>query len=141
MPLGIRLRSRPSRTGILSRIARTPSGLPRDCARPAYPSNGPRGSESHRFTRLHIQNLDWRIAKRALELRGRAIHDRKGPVVYRYDLLGPDQFAQRVGRALGIHGEVAADADQRQVRLVELADQRHVAEHVGVAGVIDPEAV
>src|SRR3970282_639558 len=87
MPLGIRLRSRPSHTGILSRIARTPSGLRRDCARLAYPSNGPRGSESHRFSRLHIQNLDWRIAKCGLELRGRAIDDRIGPVVNRYDLL------------------------------------------------------
>ena len=47
----------------------------------------------------------------------------------------------RQRRLARTHREVAADRQERDVGPVQLADQPHVAEHVGVAGVIEAEAV
>ena len=50
------------------------------------------------------------------------------------------QFAG-VGGFARAHGVVIADRQHGNLRRIELADDRHVAEHVGVAGVVDLHAV
>ena len=46
-----------------------------------------------------------------------------------------------VGRPLGTHGVEVADRQDGHVGLVDLGDERHVAEHVGVAGLVHDETV
>src|SRR6185437_3997832 len=48
---------------------------------------------------------------------------------------------EREGRLLGVHGVVAADREDRDVGLVEPADDLHVPEHARVAGEVELRAV
>jgi hypothetical protein len=50
--------------------------------------------------------------------------------VNRYHLLRLNQFANRLGDSFRTHGEVSANANQGNVRSIELVDQDHIAEHV-----------
>ena len=97
--------------------------------------------EAQRFAGLHVEHLDRRIAERRLEFGRRAIDHGERAVVHRDHLLRTDEFAQGVSSAFRVHREMAADADESEIRFVEATDERHVAEHVGVAGVVDLEAV
>ncbi len=52
-----------------------------------------------------------------------------------------DQLPYGVSGLFRPHGEKAPDAHEREVRLVELPNERHIAEDGGVSRVIDLEAV
>ena len=55
--------------------------------------------------------------------------------------IGHPEQAGREGRCHGVHREVPADGQDGEVRPVQLADEGHVAEGLGVTGVIDAIAV
>src|SRR3990167_7979131 len=76
------------------------------------------------------------LLERGAELGGRALEQRERAVVHRRDLLRLDEPGG-LGGARPVHREVTADAGEHEIDLGELADGRHVAEHVGVTGVID----
>lgn len=100
-------------------------------------SNEPVKSKFHCLAWLDMQDLDLRITEDRSELSERTIDHGESPKVNWDDLLGSDQFAHRIGGALGVHREVSTNANKRQTRLEERVDQRHVAECVRVASVID----
>ena len=61
----------------------------------------------------------------------------KGAVVAGQDHLEVEELLAGEGGRPGAHGEAVADRHDADVGLVELGDQRHAAEHVGVAHVIE----
>src|SRR6202162_1791809 len=65
---------------------------------------------------------------------------RKGTEVHRHHC-GDAEQRHGLGCALGTHRVEATDRQECHVELSKLGDERHVAEHVGVAGEIDREAV
>src|SRR5262249_4414362 len=99
------------------------------------------GSEANRLARLDLDDLDRCVTKRRLELRRRAVDHGNRPVVHGDRLLRGDIFAKREGGPLRIHRKMPADAHERQIRLVAAADERHVAENVGVTAMVDLESV
>src|SRR3954453_13659562 len=75
-----------------------------------------------------------------LEFFGRAGEDRHHvlAVVHWDDVLHAEEPGS-VGGLQGTHREPVADGQERQVRAVEFADESHVAEEGGVAGVVELE--
>jgi len=73
------------------------------------------------------------------ELIGRACEHGKRGVVHGDDVFCAEE-ADGVGGFARAHGEKVADGEHGEVRFVEFADEFHVAEDGGVAGVIDGEA-
>ena len=71
----------------------------------------------------------------------RVQHARERSVVAGQDHLEVEELLAGEGRRLGAHGEAVADRHDADVGLVELRDQGHAAEHVGVAHVIERLAV
>ena len=77
-----------------------------------------------------------RIRRRTAGRRRILLDERPGVPVARDGDPGPDHLGGP-GRVRGPHGEAITDGQDRDVRLVDLADQLHVAEEPGVAGVVD----
>src|SRR6185312_4165061 len=73
----------------------------------------------------------------ANELVGIRLDDRKRAVVARDHRIELEKALASEGRALAAHGEAVADRDDADLGMMLFLDQRHVAEHVGVAHVID----
>src|SRR5216684_6125149 len=71
---------------------------------------------------------------------GAARQRREGAEVHRHHR-GDAEERHCLGGALGTHRVEAAYRKKSNVELAELGDERHVTEHVGVAGEIDREAV
>src|SRR5258706_10005796 len=78
--------------------------------------------------------------QRGLQVRWRSRENRERPEVDRDDLLDPEELDRR-GSLAGPHRVVAADRQEREIRPVELADERQVAEDRRVSGVVDPATV
>ena len=89
--------------------------------------------------------MDGDIAQAAVRQRGSQLvrrpgQDRERAVVERDDVLHAEQLhGQR--RRRRVHREVPTDRQHGEIRVVQVADQRHVAEDLRVAGVIDAVAI
>src|SRR5262249_34277458 len=86
------------------------------------------------FPGLELEHMSTAPAQLA-HLRGRAGQRGKRPEVHRHDLLDAEELAGLRGLR-GTHRVQVADGQERDVRLVHLADEPHVAEHRRVAGEI-----
>src|SRR5579859_1705330 len=92
-----------------------------------------------RVSRLDVQHLD-AVADQLLQLVRPPGQRREGGEVHGHHGLDAKQ-RHRLGGSLRAHRVEAADGQERRVELVELGDDSHVTEHVGVAGEIDGVAV
>src|SRR5215469_18334746 len=71
---------------------------------------------------------------------GRSGQERKGSPMHGNHCLGLEQPAS-ISSFFGTHGEKVADWQHGEIRPVEVADDLHVTEDVGVSSVIDLEAI
>ncbi len=83
--------------------------------------------------------VDAQRGELAAQVLGTAGQDREGAPVDRHHLAHLEEFAGEGGLAR-VHGEEVADRQEGEPRAVELADQLHVGEEGGVAGVVEGEA-
>src|ERR1700674_1675464 len=131
-----------------SRCARTTSSE-ETClvriARASQPAGAPMmsliygGVTLYLVARVDIEHFYARSVQ-VLQLLRASVQRREGAEMHRHHGLDTQQ-RHRLGGAVGTHRVEAADRQARDVELAELGDQRHVAEHVGVAGEVDREAV
>src|SRR5690606_13920569 len=66
---------------------------------------------------------------------------RIGAIVDGNGVSWPEQVARGKRGILRIHGEMPADGNQHQVRLIVIPDQPHIAEQAGVAHVINAKTI
>ena len=92
-----------------------------------------------RLSRLQFQHLR-RPFTSFFSVRGRAGQQRKRAPVHRHHLPHAEHLAG-LRRLRRVHREAIANRQERDVGLVHLADQPHVAEEAGVAGVVERQAV
>src|SRR4051794_17496182 len=92
------------------------------------------------FSRLRMNDFNAHLAHKFLQLLRSSGERGESAEMHGNDRLGTQQSA-RVGSLTRAHGVVVADGDHGDVRLVELANDVHVAEDVGVTGVVDLHVV
>lgn len=110
----------------------------------------PKELENHRFERTRLQLVDGlagahfehfnaEIGDAAAQFLSSSGEQWERAEVHRDDDLRAQKLA-RVGGFVGTHGEDVADGDHGDLRRVELVDDVHVTEDVGVTGVVNLHA-
>ena len=91
--------------------------------------------------RLHHSHLDGTSFKGLLQFLRRALQRREGAIMNRDDMAALEKIPGRKSGVSRIHGKMATNRQQGQVRLVIGADQLHVGENPRIAGMVELETV
>ena len=65
------------------------------------------------------------------------LNDREAAVMTRHDRFDFQKFVDCKRRCLRTHRETITDRNEGNLRLIDLGDQRHVGENIGIAEMID----
>src|SRR3974390_2921807 len=106
-------------------------------ASPVQRACPPQTSDGERLPLLRHDHLRRAVLHGRYELVGIRLNDGETAVMARHDRIEREKALHRERRRCRAHREAIANRRERDPRLVQLVDQRPVAEHVGVAHVID----